>query len=109
MIDIRFDKLDDTYALRMQGHADGERTAAGDLVCCAASMLAYTLAQRCMELEHIGLCRRIEQKLDSGDALIVYEGGQTLEDTYMAILTGLRLLEHQHPASLRLTHGQAQA
>ena len=64
MIEIHYQMLDDgRHELTMSGHANGPRSDQGDLVCCAASMLAYTLAMRLQELQQDGRCSGLTMRL----------------------------------------------
>ena len=55
--------------LTITGHAGADEKGQ-DLVCGAASMLAYTLAQNIRDAERLGIVSRVEIKLDEGDSVI---------------------------------------
>ena len=106
MIELRSGFVgDDQLVLTMEGHADGERTIAGDLVCCAASMLCQTLVQRLHDLQRMGMVHIVKSDLQPGDAklqAIAYpEYTGVLRNTYDTIMAGMLLIEHQYPQCLQ--------
>ena len=88
-------------ALSVKGHA-GQAERGKDIVCAAASILTYTLAQIVI---HYAPCLE-------GDPTILLENGDTLitcrcadEETYIKVLTAL---EHTRVGFLILTQSNAQ-
>lgn len=85
----------------MGGHANGEKTEAGDLVCCSASILAYTLGQRLVEMQHDRKCHGLVMKLESGDALIAATPRNRYQDevrsAFETVMAGYKLLEARYP------------
>ena len=59
----------DEHSVRICGHA-GSGEAGHDLVCAAASILAYTLASYVMRMEEIGAATHSRAVLRSGEAEI---------------------------------------
>lgn len=67
MIQVALDRKN--FRLTMTGHA-GHGKKGGDLVCAAASILAYTLAEDVRELEQQGAVRETTVQLEDGYAEI---------------------------------------
>ena len=93
--------------LTMEGHANGTRTEAGDLVCCSASILAYTLGQRLVEMQENRQCHGLVMKLDSGDALLAAtprnRHTDTVRSAFDTVVAGFRLLEARYPECVNVS------
>ena len=115
MIEIKFKQTSRTRSVEMTGHAmTGE--AGEDIVCAAASMLAYTLAENVARAYNSGMLRsRPTLTLEDGHALIKCaarakrrDGAQggfqgTVAMMYTVIRAGFELLERQYPDSVRVS------
>ena len=67
MIRVEYDR--DACVVRMTGHA-GSAEPGRDLVCAAASILAFTIAENVIQLCDSGYAENCVVKLESGDAEI---------------------------------------
>jgi uncharacterized protein YsxB (DUF464 family) len=104
MIKVNIRTHDATRYLRLtvKGHA-GMDTTGHDLVCASASILAYTVAQVVMTMEHHG---DLEDKpcleLKDGDATIIFRCKNDdiyaeARHTLFVVKTGYELLAHNFP------------
>ena len=106
MIHIKFYKSDDLIHMDMQGHA-GTAEKGKDLVCAAATMLVYTLAQAVQFLYEQG---RLEEKpkiqIEDGYAFVsASPNGDSLAETLMVFWVsqvGAYVLEHNYPQAVCL-------
>lgn len=108
MIEVKFwqNKERGTVHMTMKGHA-GTAPKGEDLVCAAATMLAYTVAQAMQFLYESGqLAKKPKIRLVDGNATIV---ATPKEDTYAEALTvfwvaqcGIHVLAHNYPGAVRL-------
>ena len=108
MIKVTFSHEKDigVIALKVKGHA-GQAEKGNDIVCSAASILTYTIAQY---LKYVykqgGLQKKPVIKLNDGDSLIVakpteeYEG-EVLNAFFVAEV-GYSLLAHNYPQYVEL-------
>ena len=106
MIHPVFSQKDGTVCMQMQGHA---KTApkGEDLVCAAATTLAYTLAQAVQFLYEQG---RLEEKpkiqIEDGYAFVsASPNGDSLAETLMVFWVsqvGAYVLEHNYPQAVCL-------
>ena len=109
MIDVRFEMSGDqkTLCLTVNGHA-GQAEAGHDIVCAAASILAYTTAQAVRTMhDEDKLARRPRIRLGSGNAVIACKPkapcyAEALH-TFSIAQVGYRLLAHNYPDYVRLT------
>lgn len=108
MIKVRFGMDEDRglLSLNMKGHA-GMSTVGNDVVCAAASILAYTVAQSVKTASEIGRCKYAPTiKLKGGNAKVVCrmkaENFDEMAHTYLVIQTGFILLNHQYPQFVEL-------
>ncbi len=115
MIDVSFERNKENgyISLRVKGHA-GQAKRGRDVVCSAASILAYTMAQYLQYVhEQGGLVKRPRIVLNEGDALIVanptdvYEG-EVLNAFFVAEV-GYHLLAQNYPQYVKIKlFGQAE-
>lgn len=104
MIVARFSKDDEKkmLSLHVKGHA-GQAKPGEDIVCSAASILAFTLGQSIMFDKERGLIKyKPKVKLDNGDAIITARAKDDsawaeLLITYMVIQNGYYGLAHNYP------------
>lgn len=96
----------DTIILKVEGHA-GQAEKGKDLVCAAASMLTYTLAQYLTYIhKRGGLQKKPRISINDGDALIVakptkeYEG--EVLNAYFVAEVGFSLLAENYPQYVEL-------
>lgn len=95
-----------TASLRLDGHA-GQNVIGSDIVCAAASILAYTLGQ-CVKTAHTrGILKCSTVKMKSGDCIITCRAKDTesyaeMLHTYLVIQTGYLLLAHNYPQYVAL-------
>ena len=96
-----------SITLKLTGHA-GQAEPGKDIVCSAASILAYTVAQTLQFMyEEGGLKKKPHLKLDKGDTIIV---AKPKEDKYTEALhtffvaqVGYHLLAHNYPQYVKLS------
>ena len=108
MIEVKFwqNKERGTVHMTMKGHA-GTAPKGEDLVCAAATMLAYTVAQAMQFFYESGnLAKKPKIRLVDGNATIV---ATPKEDTYAEVLhtfwvaqCGIHVLAHNYPGAVRL-------
>lgn len=103
MIKVRFSISDDgkSLILTLQGHADYAEKGS-DIICSAASILAYTAAQCVKTMADRGqLKKKPTIKLDEGDVTVVCKPskdhyGEAVH-AYLVVQTGYRLLANSFP------------
>lgn len=82
------------------GHA-GSAEPGHDLVCAAASTLAYTLAANVFNMAEAKQVREPVIKLDAGDTEISCKASHKLKATvtlvFDSVLLGFSMLAHDHP------------
>ena len=96
-----------SITLKLTGHA-GQAEPGKDIVCSAASILAYTVAQALQFMYEEGkLKKKPHLKLDKGDTIIV---AKPKEDSYAEALhtffvaqVGYHLLSHNYPQYVMLS------
>ena len=90
----------DKHAVRIRGHA-GSGEAGHDLVCAAASILAYTLASYVMRMEEIGAATHSRAVLRSGEAEIACtptkEVSGEVTRVMDSICEGFKILAGEYP------------
>lgn len=103
MVVARFtmDETRDMVSLHVKGHA-GMNNPGNDIVCSAASILAYTLAQNIKTAEaREKLKYRPKIKLSEGDAIISCrvkkDDYAEIIHAFLVIQTGYVLLAHNYP------------
>ena len=104
MIKVCYMRKGNAFCLEAKGHA-GAAPRGEDLVCCGASTLIQTLAQRVLDLERMELAVDAEVMLDPEGTSIsakAVEGSVVLAGAFETILTGLRMMAHQWPQFVRL-------
>lgn len=100
------DKESGSIILRLTGHAGADEKGK-DLVCAAASMLAYTAAQTLWYMyEEGGLQKKPHIKLNEGDTLIVAkpkpECFNEALHTFFVVQVGYHLLAESYPRNIEL-------
>lgn len=104
MINICYDK--EKFCLEMEGHA-GAGIPGQDLVCCAASILVFTLAANVRRMRRHGWLEEARIRLAPGDARIVCMPHQYARDCVVsrmdAICLGFRMLEKEYPEFVKFT------
>lgn len=91
------------HRLSIEGHA-GSGEYGHDLVCSAASILAYTLANAVLNMSSCGQVRDPKTELEAGKGLVScrtihkYEAPVTL--IFDTICAGFELLSVQHPENI---------
>lgn len=109
MIQVRFEKSDDgkTLILTLKGHS-GQAEMGQDIVCSAASILAYTVAQMVTTMREEGKLKKSPHiRMESGDATITCKPtkqyfGEAMH-TYRVAQTGYELLAHTYKDYVRVT------
>lgn len=102
MIQVRFEKSEDGKTLIMAVKGHSEQAARGqDIVCAAASILAYTVAQEVKTMREDGKLRKNPTiRMDSGDAVITCKPTKQFFrealHTYRVAQTGYELLAHTY-------------
>lgn len=108
MIQVRFEKSEDgkTIILTLKGHAE-QAEIGQDIVCSAASILAYTVAQMVTTMrEERKLKKSPHIRMESGDATITCKPtrqffGEAMH-TFKVAETGYELLAHTYPDYVRV-------
>ena len=104
MIEIHYDPR--KYSVTLQGHA-GAGIPGQDLVCCAASMLVYTLAANVRRMQKSGWMKKTQIRLAPGDAKVVctpYANARSRVNSRIdAICMGFLLLQKEYPDFVRFT------
>lgn len=109
MIQVTFeeDRENRVLVLRMRGHA-GHAPEGQDVVCAAASILAYTAAQIASDMFADGKLRRKPCiRLERGDAVVSLRPTEAYYDEALYALyvtqVGYYLLAKNYPTSVRLS------
>ena len=107
MIKVRFEKADKNLVLTVKGHA-GQAEHGKDIVCSAASILAYTVAQSVADMRDGGkLKKKPTIRMDEGDAIITCKPTKQYYaealHTFCVIQTGYDVLCHNYPWYVQLT------
>ena len=97
----------DAIILRVEGHA-GLNKEGQDIICSAASILTYTVAQYLQYVyERGGLQKKPRIDIKSGDALIVAKPTKEFEaevlNAFFVAEVGYSLLAHNYPQYVELT------
>ena len=109
MIKVKFRTHDATRYLRLtvEGHA-GADTKGHDIICASASILAYTVAQVVLTMEHHGdLTGKPCIELNEGNATIILRCKDDdiyaeARQTFFVAKTGYDLLAHNFPQYVEL-------
>lgn len=109
MIKVKFKEKNGELSVSVKGHAMSAE-AGKDLICSAASMLSYTLAQSVMRNEELGAFNgKPEIRMNSGDFYIrcipetKYEAAIfKVYESFQTILDGYRLLAQNFPDNISL-------
>lgn len=101
MVRVEFSRCGGTYVLHMTGHA-GQAEAGHDVVCAAATILCYTVAQTALDLYEQGKLRKKPRvDVSKGDATVTLCPRQDAAAEVLAALrtveTGFALLSHHYP------------
>lgn len=104
MVTVEYAHSDRAFCLQVYGHARSAPKGE-DLVCCAASTLAYTAAQNALELYEQGALRQFPDTiLDSGNAQVAAvaapEATVRVEQMFHTIAIGFDMLARQYPEYL---------
>ena len=110
MIVAKFYQKPDNGSIHMtlKGHA-GTAPKGEDLVCSAATMLAYTVAQAVQFLFENGhLKKKPKIKIKDGEATIIAtpteEGYAPVLHTFWVAQCGIHVLQHNYPQNVKLEH-----
>lgn len=99
MLTVTYSHKKNGYKLAMTGHCD-TAPKGYDLVCAAASILCLTMAQ-VLEENTDKLTTTPNIELKDGDAKLVWKPAKkyeaTLNNSLYTVVTGLRVLHHNHP------------
>ena len=106
MLNVTFEEKDGKLTLTMKGHA-GQAVFGKDIVCSAASILAYTVAQFVHTAGKEGnLVLRPIIDLDEGSAFISCEPWKdsyaTIKGVYLFAEVGFKLLANDYPLFVKL-------
>ena len=107
MIQVRFEKDGKNIILTVKGHSE-QAEMGQDIVCSAASILAYTVAQMVEEMGEDGkLKKKPHIRMESGDSAVTCKPTKQYFNealhTYTVAQTGYELLAHTYPEYVRLT------
>lgn len=98
MIEIRYERKQ--HKVTLKGHA-GAGVPGQDLICCAASIITYTLAANVRRMQKRGWIKRSVIHLAPGDAEISctpHKGsGQMVQDRMDTVCMGFLLLARDYP------------
>jgi len=101
MIEVSFNREHETISLKLSGHA-GSGFKGHDIVCAAASILAYTIAQ-IVDAAYVknDLRERPIVHMKEGSVLIrakpKKEKCKEMEHAFLVVQTGYELLMHNYP------------
>ena len=101
MINVKYDR--DNLVLQMNGHAYGGAPGT-DIICSAASILVYTLAQNIQIMEHSKVAKDVHVILEDGNALVScrpVEDKETLQCIFDSVTTGFWLLHQNYPDNVQ--------
>lgn len=107
MIHVQFERTRNSITMTLHGHA-GLAAVGQDIVCAAASILAYTVAQNaCMLNDQRRLRKKPTIRMDKGDIVVVCKPckrsyAETLH-VYTVAQAGYSLLEESYPKYVKLT------
>ena len=108
MIKVSFGQRKDigTIIMKVEGHA-GLNKEGHDVICSAASILTYTIAQYLQYVhERGGLQKKPRINMNSGDALIVAKPTEEFEaevlNAFFVAEVGFSLLAHNYPQYVEL-------
>lgn len=106
MMTVEIGAVDGVFALRVHGHA-GYADAGSDIVCSAASILTYTLAETIYS-EDFDEEPTIE--LSEGDAQMICkpteENEARIRDAFDFVETGFAMLAKEYPDNVCLVSGE---
>ena len=102
MIEIIFEPK--AFRLTLKGHAGATKRGA-DLVCAAASMLAFTLAERAQQLSRSGGALQASITLEAGDGEICLLPAcghrRQVKEMFATACAGFRLLAKMEPGYVK--------
>ena len=106
MITVTFTESGNKLSLRVEGHA-GYAEHGQDIVCAAASILAYTVSAFIKEAERCGDLKTAPTiKTESGDVTISCEptdaAYHAMQSAFHFALAGYALLKHNYPQCVSL-------
>lgn len=107
MIEITFKEVEHSLILEVKGHA-GQSDAGHDIVCSAASILAYTFAQVARDMHENKMLRKKPTiNIKKGDATVVIKPlvahrPEAFNALYV-VETGYSLLAHNYPEYVQIT------
>lgn len=96
MIVVSYEKSRESCTLRVEGHA-GYAARGSDIVCAAASILFYTLANHLSERKEA----EVQVTKRNGGAFLTARGEEAEKDLAL-ILTGFFLLQESYPEHVRV-------
>lgn len=101
MIEVKMRRKGRELDFSMTGHADFSRGGA-DIVCAAASMLAYTLMRRLRAL--LPEKAFLEERIESGQLRLLVELGNAPQavEALETIMEGFFLLSEEYPGCVRV-------
>lgn len=98
MISVKYNA--EEYRLSVEGHS-GYAEPGKDIICSAASILAYTLAQNLMFAEDDGIVQELQANLEQGNAEISCRPAAGQEEEirciFSVVRTGFLLLSTNYP------------
>ena len=110
MINARFYQKPSNGSIHMtlKGHAD-TAPKGEDLVCSAATMLAYTVAQAVQFLDEQGMLKKKPKiHIVDGEATIIAtpteDGYAPVLHTFWVAQCGIHVLAHNYPGNVKLEH-----
>ena len=106
MIQARFEKDGKNIIMTVRGHA-GQAESGQDIVCSAASILAYTVAQMVSKMRDDGKLKKAPTiRMESGDTAITCKPTKQYFTealhTYTVAQTGYELLAHSYGDYVRV-------
>ena len=106
MVRVEFSRCGGTYVLRMTGHA-GQADVGHDVVCAAATILCYTVAQTALDLYEQGkLRKRPRVDIGKGDATVTLCHSRSENLPALCREADIQLLYHNHDFEFITLSGQ---
>lgn len=109
MIDVQFDfdKENKSISLKVKGHA-GQANPGRDIVCAAASILDFTVAQMVKDIyKRKGLRKKPVLNMRNGDSAILCKPKEDCMDETLHVFfvaqTGYQLLSHNYPQFVKVS------
>lgn len=104
MITVTIDECYDRFSARMQGHA-GYAESGSDIVCAAASILAYSLAETLGRKADEGALEAFGSSFDDGFKVEFVSENEAVLGAWELFKTGIELLMQNFPENIDFSQG----